>query len=639
MGRSEKKKKKKSSKKRRHRSPSTSSSSSSDDDHRHRKSQKKKSRRRRHESSSDTDSSTDLLLRLEKERMELKKRKRREKESMKARETPEEKRARRLLKKESKNRKMNVEMGWNDEVRYTNEDNPFGDSQLTENFRWDAKLKKEGLESLSEKDYSKLQRLKVEETRQELEKVKKARLEREREREERQTLLELQERSKENDKFVKWRQDEDEFHLKQARTRSQIRIQDGRAKPIDLLAKYITSEENECDAILMHEPYTYLNGLTLIDLEDLLADIKIYVEIDLQKNKDFWADITTIVHDELYKLRKMDEVESRRQGIHKSVTHEVNNIFKDKTSKELQLLQESIEVKLSGVGEGIDVGYWETLLGQLKAHLARARLKERHDDNLKNKLEVLKAEQANDHIKKLDKNKESSPELDEEPGPSRDVESEMLNPALEEYEKGNYSPHYRNEDELELGAIVISEEEDANRRKSYQAKALKGVRVESAMSAEERALEREAKKGMKDDEASFSVESALEQTYEWSDKYRPRKPRYFNRVHTGFEWNKYNQTHYDVDNPPPKIVQGYKFNIFYPDLIDKSGTPSYTLRPCAENRDFCILRIHVGPPYEDIAFKIVNREWEYGYKRGFKCQFHNNIFQLWFHFKRLRYRR
>jgi hypothetical protein len=34
------------------------------------------------------------------------------------------------------------------------------------------------------------------------------------------------------------------------------------------------------------------------------------------------------------------------------------------------------------------------------------------------------------------------------------------------------------------------------------------------------------------------------------------KPRFFNRVKTGFEWNKYNQTHYDHDNPPPKIVQG-----------------------------------------------------------------------------------
>ena len=89
------------------------------------------------------------------------------------------------------------------------------------------------------------------------------------------------------------------------------------------------------------------------------------------------------------------------------------------------------------------------------------------------------------------------------------------------------------------------------------------------LTAEEKALEKEAKKGMGEDEAMFSVESVLEQSYEWSDKYRPRKPRYFNRVHTGFEWNKYNQTHYDVDNPPPKVVQGYKFNIFYPDLIGK----------------------------------------------------------------------
>ncbi|KAF6774743.1 hypothetical protein AHF37_05647 [Paragonimus kellicotti] len=132
-----------------------------------------------------------------------------------------------------------------------------------------------------------------------------------------------------------------------------------------------------------------------------------------------------------------------------------------------------------------------------------------------------------------------------------------------------------------------------------------------------------------------------DQSFLWSDKYRPRKPRFFNRVHTGFVWNKYNQTHYDLDNPPPKIVQGYKFNVFYPDLIDKTKTPTYTLTPCTDvnSRDFAILRFTAGPPYEDIAFKIVNREWEYSYKHGFRCQFQNNIFQLWFHFKRFRYRR
>ena len=35
------------------------------------------------------------------------------------------------------------------------------------------------------------------------------------------------------------------------------------------------------------------------------------------------------------------------------------------------------------------------------------------------------------------------------------------------------------------------------------------------------------------------------------------------------------------------------------------------------------------------TFKIVIRESEYGYKRGFRCQFHNNNFQLWFNFKEI----
>ncbi|KAK9826911.1 hypothetical protein WJX81_008654, partial [Elliptochloris bilobata] len=130
--------------------------------------------------------------------------------------------------------------------------------------------------------------------------------------------------------------------------------------------------------------------------------------------------------------------------------------------------------------------------------------------------------------------------------------------------------------------------------------------------------------------------------YWWHEKYRPRKPKYFNRVHTGYEWNKYNQTHYDHDNPPPKVVQGYKFNIFYPDLIDKSIAPEYLLErdPNAdEHGSTCLLRFTAGPPYEDVYFKILNKEWEYSHKRGFKCTFERGILHLYFNFKRQRYRR
>jgi hypothetical protein len=31
------------------------------------------------------------------------------------------------------------------------------------------------------------------------------------------------------------------------------------------------------DAVEMHEPYTYLNGLTIKDLEDLIEDIKVRI--------------------------------------------------------------------------------------------------------------------------------------------------------------------------------------------------------------------------------------------------------------------------------------------------------------------------------------------------------------------------
>ncbi|GIL76926.1 hypothetical protein Vretimale_8609 [Volvox reticuliferus] len=148
--------------------------------------------------------------------------------------------------------------------------------------------------------------------------------------------------------------------------------------------------------------------------------------------------------------------------------------------------------------------------------------------------------------------------------------------------------------------------------------------------------------GQDDGDRTFGGEVSLEsKVYWWHEKYKPRKPKYFNRVHTGYEWNKYNQTHYDSDNPPPKVVQGYKFNIMYFDLIDKTKAPTYRVAPDPVSTDnsTCIIIFSAGPPYEDIAFRIVNKEWEYSHKRGFKCTFDRGILHVYFNFKRTRYRR
>lgn len=668
----------------------SSTASDSDDDKKKRresstsssrKKSSKKSKKKRHKSkhkhhkrsSSEDDSSGEssdnsikLLQRLKEERIRHMEERRQQKEMMKATETPEEKRLRRLQKKEAKERKRKERMGWdNDYLHYTNTDNPFGDGNLLSTFVWSKKLDKEGLSGVSREELEVRNRQKQEENRRELEKVKKRRQERELERQQREEEMSLMQRSKEAAQFQEWERQEDQFHLEQARLRSCIRIQDGRAKPIDLLAKYISAEE-EVDAVEMHEPYTYLNGLTIKDLEDLIEDIKVYKELERGKNLDYWNDITVIVEDELHKLRKLEKQSAyevavgRREGIHQSVAKEVASVFKGKTAAQLEALQIQIETKISGKPEGVDIGYWESLLSQLKAHMARARLRDRHQENLRHKLEMLKAQQGVAGEEPAETTVKTEPEShseaasvhestdsekedegDEELHGTNEAADAMLSESFADYESGGYSPQYLSQSQLDPGTFVMNEDDDLQRlvfaRMQVQGT---GSRVESVMAAEEQALQREARKGMTADEAEFSVETTLDsQVYLWSDKYRPRKPRYFNRVHTGFEWNKYNQTHYDMDNPPPKIVQGYKFNIFYPDLIDKNTTPEYFLTPCTDNRDFANLRFHAGPPYEDIAFKIVNREWEYSYKRGFRCQFHNNIFQLWFHFKRYRYRR
>ncbi|KAL3629817.1 hypothetical protein CASFOL_027039 [Castilleja foliolosa] len=69
-----------------------------------------------------------------------------------------------------------------------------------------------------------------------------------------------------------------------------------------------------------------------------------------------------------------------------------------------------------------------------------------------------------------------------------------------------------------------------------------------------------------------------------------RKARFEYRVQTGYEWNKYNRTHYDHDSPPPNFKDGDSF-------------------------DTCILRFLGGQPYQDLAFRIVNGgDWDYSSK-------------------------
>jgi hypothetical protein len=171
--------------------------------------------------------------------------------------------------------------------------------------------------------------------------------------------------------------------------------------------------------------------------------------------------------------------------------------------------------------------------------------------------------------------------------------------SINEYESGNYSPVLINIDDLPFDTFIITQEEDNQRLElkrsqilgagyikpdvedEFEKKAknislfdqLEGNDGETKTTASSSgAASNETEGSSKNQEShgeSNTQEVSLEHQYFWSDKYRPRKPRYYNRVHTGYDWNQYNKKHYDGDNPPPKIVQGYKFNVTFLLFKDK----------------------------------------------------------------------
>lgn len=88
-------------------------------------------------------------------------------------------------------------------------------------------------------------------------------------------------------------------------------------------------------------------------------------------NQSYWNDLITIVQDELRRLRQRDAASidlsaHHRQGIHAAVASDVSTVFINKSVAELNQLQRNIESKLAGPTTGLDIGYWESLLSQLR---------------------------------------------------------------------------------------------------------------------------------------------------------------------------------------------------------------------------------------------------------------------------------
>ncbi|KAM5559651.1 cactin [Rosa sericea] len=552
---------------------------------------------------------------------------------------------------------------------YSNDSNPFGDSNLNETFVWRKKIERDVSHGVPLDVYS----VKAEKQRQrdrmaEIEKVKKRREERALEKAQHEEEMALLARERARAEFQDWEKKEEEFHFDQSKMRSEIRLREGRIKPIDVLSKHLDGSD-DLD-IEINEPYMVFKGLTVKEMEELRDDIKMHLDLDraTPTHIEYWEALLVVCDWELSEARKKDALDRARvrgeeppaellaeqRGMHSSIEADVKNLLEGKTFSQLEALQSEIESQMrSGTAKVVE--YWEAVLTRLHIFKAKACLKEIHAKMLHKHLQRLEGRE--DGEEKLDipddlhTEEESEPDANGAETYSPEPVEEEIHMAEEEAEEaGSFSPELLHGDENEE---VMDPEEDRAilERKRMAVLEEQQRRIQEAMASKpapppednfEMKAAMKAMGAMEEGDAIFGSGSEVNldsQVYWWHDKYRPRKPKYFNRVHTGYEWNKYNQTHYDHDNPPPKIVQGYKFNIFYPDLVDKIKAPTYTIEKDGNSSETCIIRFHAGPPYEDIAFRIVNKEWEYSHKKGFKCTFERGILHVYFNFKRYRYRR
>lgn len=571
---------------------------------------------------------------------------------------------------------------------YSAEDNPFNDPTLGHKFKWGKKEEKERKQGLSREQAEKRNAQRRQEAMVEIEKLNAKRAEREK-----QAALREEEESRmarlaESAQMASWVAKEDDFHLEQAQRRAVIRIKENRAKPIDLLSmnlkwadpNIIAEQESKQDddddeaglEIDLDEPYTIFEDLKLEETQELHQDIQMYLQLEKNDaNLDFWRSMLIVCDD---KLEQLQEEQDHAVGAATPATNarqdpeergRINHMLSSKSTDELQQLQDQVRAKLAS-GEPVDVEYWERVLKSIVVWRAKARLRDMHEAVLSNRLEYLRRKQRDEAARQQHEllvqtadDSDADQETRSAAADGRDAvcrfeadEEQAALEALYDPDEMEPAPIHASQLSYEERRLPIRtlrehlEELVAARRRVAGQLFIPRTRpndIDSGLSDNpaERMFMQEASRALDvTEEVMQGGDEVLgHQTYQWQDKYRPRKPRFFNRVHAGYDWNKYNQTHYDSDNPPPKTVQGYKFNIFYPDLIDKTVAPTYRIIKEKGQDDTVLLRFSAGPPYEDIAFRIVNREWEYSHKRGFKNSFDRGVLQLHFNFRRLRYRK
>ena len=98
----------------------------------------------------------------------------------------------------------------------------------------------------------------------EIEKLKKRREERAVEKAQREEDIAMLAREGARAEFHDWEKKEKEFYFKQSKIGSEIRLREGRLKPIDILSKHLNGSD-DFDMEMNEPPYSVFEGLTVRD--------------------------------------------------------------------------------------------------------------------------------------------------------------------------------------------------------------------------------------------------------------------------------------------------------------------------------------------------------------------------------------
>lgn len=275
-------------------------------------------------------------------------------------------------------------------------------------------------------------------------------------------------------------------------------------------------------------------------------------------NLAFWDAMAVLCTHHLRELRNPETSKGGRL-YNSEVEGAASKIVKGLSSRRLDELEAKTQAMLP---DAADPEFWRLVLRKIAVQKAIVRLNAVHEIVLKNRLELFRKRQREEAARaQVEMESESEGDLDPEWEGEEEVEEDD---AVEAYDP-SMSPKpvdvSRLGDDARLPTLTHADylaSLFAARRKvtseGYAPKPVAREEVQDTDAATERhwrariaaeSAHLDEDEGLEDMEDDADLAEGLPASYDWGDKYRPRKPRYYNRVHTGYEWTSYNKGHYE----------------------------------------------------------------------------------------------